>query len=149
MHIMYSFHVHVCTCRYPSLPLNPLIGSVIQSFDVYCTYAYMYCMTSTDNFIILYCLHVMINSSVMFSCCYKQVPGRLYPIDLQYNPIGNQQLSMSMGQVINVQCNRQLYYMFNFFLQKSQKLDPKPYLRIMQQIDSNVALYSSTKSIVI
>ncbi|XP_019852260.1 PREDICTED: probable ATP-dependent RNA helicase DHX34 [Amphimedon queenslandica] len=46
-----------------------------------------------------------------------KVPGRLYPIDLQYMPISNASVLQPTAQ-------------------KSSKLDPQPYLRILQLIDN-------------
>jgi HrpA-like RNA helicase len=45
-----------------------------------------------------------------------RVPGRLYPIELQYRPISSTGPSITSG--------------------KSQKFDPQPYLRVLQSIDA-------------
>ena len=47
-----------------------------------------------------------------------KVPGRIYPIDLQYRPI-----KLDLGDK-----------------KKMSKLDPQPYIRILQLIDKKVAL---------
>jgi HrpA-like RNA helicase len=47
-----------------------------------------------------------------------RVPGRLYPIELQYRPISSTGPSITSG--------------------KSQKFDPQPYLRVLQSIDAKV-----------
>lgn len=71
-----------------------------------------------------------------------QVPGRLYPIQLEYCPASNVQYLQP--QVLP--CAYQtLVPFFRFFIiaesqerSRPEKLDPKPYLRIMQRIDTRV-----------
>lgn len=59
-------------------------------------------------------LHIYIYKCIYYICKFK-VPGRLYPIQLEYVP------------------NRK-----DEFRSKNDRLDPSPYLRIMQTIDTKV-----------
>jgi HrpA-like RNA helicase len=66
-------------------------------------------------------INIELFSSYFGNCPVIQVPGRLYPIELQYFPISKEKLTMS---------------------EKSSRINSGPYLRILQQIDDK---YPSTE----
>ena len=60
-------------------------------------------------------ININLFSGYFDDCPVIKVPGRLYPIQLEYNPISKEEQSF-----------------------KTQRLDPSPYLKVMQLIDHKV-----------
>lgn len=60
-------------------------------------------------------LHIYRYTCTMYLFIFVKVPGRLYPIQLEYVPSRKDE-----------------------FRSKNDRLDPSPYLRIMQTIDTKV-----------
>ncbi len=69
-------------------------------------------------------VHVHINYFLL------QVPGRLYPIELEYHPVSSTQVLQGEGSSGR---------------SRPERLNPKPYLRIMQGIDAKVCMIVSVQ----
>ena len=70
-----------------------------------------------------------------------QVPGRLFPIQLKYTPppVEVKPASDAPGQTHHAERNRHPHHQPAKNAREQERIDPAPYLRLLQQIDQTVA----------